>query len=193
MESKVEPHSRDTHPDPVTVIVRHRVKRGSEADFEQWLRGITAAMRRFDGQQGYNVVRPVERNRLEYLVFFRFDTVEHLQRWENSAARHEWLQKLGGLTDEAPAREHHTGLEVWFTPPPGLEPPPRWKMAVVTLIAIYPLISVVQLTVVPWMTDWPMFLRTLATSGMLVCLMTYFVMPTVTRAFTRWLYRSRPV
>lgn len=63
MESKLEPHSQDTHPDPVTVIVRHLVKRGSEADFEQWLRGITAAMRSFAGQQGYNVVRPVEKNR----------------------------------------------------------------------------------------------------------------------------------
>lgn len=174
--------------DPVTVVVRHRVKRGREAEFENWLRGITAAMRRFEGQQGYNVVRPAGAGSPEYLVFFRFDTFEHLESWETSEERRQWLEQLAELSSDAPTRERHTGLEVWFTPPVGASQPPRWKSVIVTLLAIYPLISLVQVLIVPLTSDWPILLRTLFTSSLLVCVMTYAVMPIMTRIFSRWLY-----
>jgi uncharacterized protein len=180
---------RESHPDdPVTVVVRHRVKPGHEAEFEEWLRGITTDMSHFDGQQGYNVVRPGDSGRSEYLIFFRFDTFENLSRWENSNVRQAWLERLEPLATQAPYREHHTGLEVWFTPPAGRGQPPRWKMYVVTLLAIYPLISLVQVLLVPMLGHWPLPLRTLCTSALLVCLMTYLVMPFMTRLFSAWLY-----
>jgi antibiotic biosynthesis monooxygenase (ABM) superfamily enzyme len=173
---------------PVTVVVRHRVRAGREAEFEGWLKGITADMGRFEGQQGFNVVRPADSGRPEYLVFFRFDSFANLQRWEGSDERLAWLERAGPLTTHAPERERHTGLEVWFTPPPGRAQPPRWRMAAVTLLAIYPLISLVQLTVVPLLDGWPVPLRTAVTSALLVCLMTYAAMPLMTRLFSRWLY-----
>jgi antibiotic biosynthesis monooxygenase (ABM) superfamily enzyme len=103
---------------PVTVVVRHRVRAGKEAEFEGWLKGITADMMRFEGHQGFNVVRPADSGRPEYLVFFRFDSFANLQRWEESDERLAWLERAGPLTTHAPERERHTGLEVWFTPPP---------------------------------------------------------------------------
>ena len=175
---------------PVTVVVRHRVKPGCEAEFETWLRGITGDMTRFDGQQGFNVVRSVDGGRPEYLVFFRFDTFDHLNNWETSQCRREWLDRLDPLAVTAPSRERHRGLEVWFTPPVGRRLPARWKMFCVTLLAIYPLISLVQLLLVPMMPSWPVALRTLLTSALLVCLMTYVVMPGMTRLFSPWLYGS---
>lgn len=181
----------ETHQDgPVTVVVRHRVRPGREADFERLLRGITSEMSRFEGHQGYNVVRPADSGRPEYVVFFRFDTFANLHRWEESEARHRWLGQLEPLATHAPARERHTGLEVWFTPPAGCGKPPRWKMLVVTLLSIYPLILVVQFSVVPLIDHWPLVLRTLVTSALLVCLMTYAVMPAMTRLFSPWLYGS---
>jgi uncharacterized protein len=179
-----------TQSDAVTVVVRHRVKPGRETEFEEWLRGITSSMLKFEGQQGYNVVRPAGKRRREYLVFYRFSSYEHLEKWEHSAERRAWLEQLEPLTAHAPTRERHTGLEVWFTPPTGYEQPPRWKMVIVTLMAIYPLISLVQLFLVPLLPDWPVMVRTMVTSGLLVCVMTYLVMPLMTRAFGRWLYRA---
>ena len=61
-------------------------------------------------------------------------------------------------------------------------------MVAVTLLAIYPLITLAQLTLVPLLEGWPMLLRTLASSAVLVCLMTYAAMPLMTRLFARWLY-----
>jgi antibiotic biosynthesis monooxygenase (ABM) superfamily enzyme len=173
---------------PVTLVIRHRVKPGSEAAFEEWLRGISQAATRFDGHSGFNVVRPADPSRPEYVVFLRFDSFANLERWEQSEERREWLDRLEPLTIHPPARERHTGMEVWFTPPAGRAAPPRYKMVPVTLLAIYPLILLAQATLVPLLSGWPVLLRTLVTSALLVCLMTYVAMPLVTRLFSRWLY-----
>lgn len=180
-----------THqPGPVTIVVRHLVKQGREAAFEEWLRGITAAMLQFEGQEGYSVVRPSGKMQPEYLVFFRFDSFENLEKWESSAERRAWLDRLESFSSREPVRERHTGLEVWFSPPSGLSLP-RWKMVIVTLLAIYPLISLVQLLLVPVLPDLPVLVRTLITSTLLVFLMTYVVMPVMTQLFSSWLYGSR--
>ena len=175
---------------PVTVVVRHRIRPGKEDAFEDWLRGITRDMLGFDGQQGFNVVRPAGSGNSEYLVFFRFDTFGHLETWEASETRRRWLERLAPLAVHPPTRERHTGLEVWFTPPAGGAQPPRWKMVAVTLLALYPLLLLVNLTLLPLLEGWPLPLRVLASSGLLVCLMTYGAMPMMTRLFARWLYGS---
>jgi antibiotic biosynthesis monooxygenase (ABM) superfamily enzyme len=173
---------------PVTVVIRHQVRPGKEAEFEEWLRGITQAAGPFEGYLGFNVIRPTNPGQPEYVIFFRFDTYSNLERWEKSEGRQQWLERLESLTMRAPTRERHTGLEVWFTPPSGRRQPPRWKMVLVTLLAVYPLISLVQATLVPLLVEWPVPLRTLMTSCVFVCLMTYAVMPLMTRLFALWLY-----
>src|SRR5262245_59483199 len=83
-----------------------------------------------------------------------------------------WARRLFARTPRPPAPRAH---------------PPRWKMVVVTLLAIYPLISLVQLLLVPLLEDLPSPVRTLVTSVLLVCLMTYLVMPLMTHLFSGWL------
>lgn len=174
--------------EPVTVVVRHRVRRGKQREFEEWLRGITTAMLRFEGQQGYSVVRPGDSRTGEYLVFFRFDSFQNLEQWENSKERREWLRRLEELFASTYTRQQHTGLEVWFDPPAGGLQPRRWKMIVITLLAIYPLVSLMQLAVVPHLPDLPFFVRTAVTSTILCLAMTYVVMPFMTWLFSPWLY-----
>jgi antibiotic biosynthesis monooxygenase (ABM) superfamily enzyme len=61
-------------------------------------------------------------------------------------------------------------------------------MVAVSLLASYPLIALVQVTLAPLLAGWPVLLRTLTTSALLVGLMTYGAMPLMTRLFSRWLY-----
>src|SRR5687767_558456 len=93
---------------PVTVVVRHRIRPGREAEFEEWLRGISRAALQFEGCLGFNVVRPSDPRRPEYVVFFRFDTFDHLEKWEESETRRQWLERVEPLTLDAPEREQHT-------------------------------------------------------------------------------------
>jgi antibiotic biosynthesis monooxygenase (ABM) superfamily enzyme len=139
---------------------------------------------------GFHVVRPHDRRRPEFMILFKFDTLENLERWEESDERAEWLERLGPLVAEKPVRERHTGMEVWFDPPAGKAAPPKYKMAVVTLLTLYPLILLVALFFTPLMAEWPLSLRALASTSLLVVIMTYLAMPLSTRVLGRWLYRS---
>ncbi|QDU18889.1 antibiotic biosynthesis monooxygenase [Urbifossiella limnaea] len=173
---------------PVTLVVHQRVRPGHEAAFEDWLRGITRAMQGFGGHPGFQVRRPTDPKQPEYLVLIRFDTLPDLEAWERSDARREWLERASPLLSHPWVRERHTGLEVWFTPPPGRAQPPRHKQVVVTAVAVYPLLLLTQLVVTPALTDWPVLARPLAVAALMVPAMTYLVMPLATRAFARWLY-----
>lgn len=172
---------------PVTVVIHHTVKPGREVQFEEWQRGISQASLSFPGHLGYHVMRPSVPGG-EYLVLFRFDSLINLETWEASATRREWIDKLESLTTHPPRRERHTGMEVWFTPPAGRIPPPRYKMVVVTFVALYPLISLVGFLLVPHMMHWPVLLRTFMTTIALIFIMTYVAMPFVTSLFSGWLY-----
>ena len=63
-------------------------------------------------------------------------------------------------------------------------------MVVVTWIGIWPLVSITLWLVAPLYADLPFLLRTAITSALLVCAMTYFVMPFLARKGERWLYGS---
>jgi uncharacterized protein len=173
---------------PITVVVRHRIRRGKEPEFEEWLRGLSKEALRYPGHLGFSIVRPSDARNPEYTVLFRFDNLEHLEEWENSQVRREWIARLAPLAARSYRRERHTGLEVWFTPPVGSLQPERYKLVLVTLLSLYPLVLGAQAFVAPLMGNWPIALRTLVTTFIMVCLMTYVVMPFTTNLFSRWLY-----
>lgn len=65
--------------------------------------------------------------------------------------------------------------------------PPRWKLAVLTWVGIYPLITVLLWVLGPVIQGIPLPLVTLGLTIPLVSFMTFVVMPTLTRAFGAWL------
>jgi antibiotic biosynthesis monooxygenase (ABM) superfamily enzyme len=127
----------------------------------------------------------------DWHVVYRFADPQALQRWETSPERTAWLRKADDLVEET-GIERVSGLETWFSLPGRTAPaPPRWKMFLVTLAAIVPLVLLMNLTVLPRLSDWPLIARTLVFSGSLTGLMTWLVMPRITRLFRRFLYGAR--
>ena len=175
--------------EPVTVTVARRVAPGRACDFEDWASGILAVAARFPGFLGGGVLRPGEAGR-EWHVVYRFASNEALHAWEASSERAAWLERAESLMDET-AVSRVSGLETWFALPGRTAPaPPRPKMWVVTLLAIYPLALLLNAVVGPLLGDLPLPVRTLVFSGALVTLMTWVVMPRMTRLFRSWLYRD---
>ena len=188
-ETKTTPNNL-TQDGPVTVIITRRVKPNREAECEAWFAGITQAALGFEGHLGVNIIRPHDHKRPEYVVVFRFDTYENLRRWEDSPLRAEWLRRAAPFTEGETEVQKITGLEYWFTLPqnPLRTPPPRYKMALVTAIALYPLVNTVGPLLAPFTGNWPAFLQSLLPLLIVVALMTYLVMPLMTRLFAFWLY-----
>ncbi|WP_187239325.1 hypothetical protein [Actinomadura sp. HBU206391] len=89
-------------------------------------------------------------------------------------------------------RHHTTGLETWFSLPGESVPAPaRWKMVIATFSAIYPLSLLFQGVIAPATQNWPLALRALVFPLVMVPLLTYAVMPNVSRLLRRWLYPAR--
>ena len=173
--------------EPVTVTVARRVAVGREREFEQWYDGIIGAACRFPGFLGSGVLRPHTTGQ-DWHVVYRFADPESLQRWESSPERAEWLRRADDMVEETGVARV-SGLETWFSLPGRTAPAPaRWKMALVTLVAIVPLVLLMNLTVLPLLSGWPLVARTLVFSGTLTGLMTWVVMPRMTRLFRRFLY-----
>lgn len=178
----------------VTVLVSRRVKPGHEAAFEQASEAMTAAARPFPGYLGGQMVRPDPEGDDEesnlYHTVFAFDTPEHLQAWQNSAERAERLQVIGTHTLSSTQLREVSGLGHWFTPAGSAahKPPPRWKVAVVTWLGIFPTVYFLFLTVAPFLADWPLLPRVMVITLLVVLLMTWVVAPRLTIWLKPFLY-----
>jgi antibiotic biosynthesis monooxygenase (ABM) superfamily enzyme len=178
----------------VTVVTSRHVKPGHEAAFEQWLVGIGEAAAHYPGWIGRRVTRPGDHERPEWVVVFKFDSYAHLQAWTESAERRTWLERVRPHVIDEFKETVLTGLERWFTLPsvPGVPPPPRYKMAIVTLIVVYPLSLLLGAAANRWLVALPPPMRSLIAGATMISLMTWVVMPRVTRLLKDWLYPSIP-
>jgi antibiotic biosynthesis monooxygenase (ABM) superfamily enzyme len=178
---------------PVTAVASRRVKQGREQEFEEWASGILAAANEAPGYLGSEVLRPSDNeDDDEYKIVFRFDHASNLRAWEVSDERHRWLRRAEPLVHEEKVHVL-TGLETWFTLPtkPGEPAPPRYKMVIVSWLAIFPIVTLIFSVFGQWLNLLPMLLRTLVFTAVMVTLMTYVVMPRMTRLFSFWLYPDR--
>jgi uncharacterized protein len=127
---------------PVTTTVTRRVKPGHQPDYEQVLEAIIAAASRFPGHLGAEVYRP-QTAAGEYRIVYRFDTAQHLRAWLDAPEHAAWLERAEPHVLGPLHRQVLTGLEAWFTlaTQPGPPPPPRSKMAILTWVTIFPLIT----------------------------------------------------
>ncbi len=175
---------------PVTVDVMQRVKPGKERDFETLLEQIIGTASTFAGYLGSSVFRPNEQEPSEYRVIFKFDRLENLKHWENSTARQRYLTQAKELTVNEGTFSIITGLETWFTLPgkPGMKPPARYKMVLVSGLAIFAINRVLALLSGVWLGSLPPLVQLAVLILITTALMTYVVMPRLTKLLAWWLY-----
>jgi len=177
----------------VTATVTRQVKPGHEAAYEEFLAGISGAAKAFPGYLGEEVFRPADGAGGEYRIVYRFDSSAHLRGWLDSGERAAWLNRAEPHVVGPMRTQFLTGLEGWFTLPaqPGAPPPSAYKMAVLTWVTIFPLITLVVVVSAPLIGGLPLVPRLAVTTLVTVSLMTWVVMPRVTRLLHRWLYPGR--
>ncbi len=177
--------------DPVTIIARRRVKPGSEAAYEAWLETLTTDARALPGYLGADFHRPVAGS-TEYRSVFRFDSIENLEAFEQSDLRADALRAVAPLVEADAVWDRMTGLEFWFDPPAGtvIAQPSQHRMALLLIAVVFVLVLALNLLLAPLIGNWPLALRLLVTVIAQVGLMTYLIMPPLTRALARWIYPS---
>lgn len=182
--------------EPVTVVVTRRVKAGREVAYEAWLRRLQEdAASEFAGYLGTDV-QPPATGGSEYTTVFRFDSVEHLRAFERSDLRARALREVAPLVEEDAVWRRYSGLEFWFEPPPGtsIPQPSRFRMAILLTAVVYTLVLAIGTLAAAVIGDAiPGPVRLLGVIAVEVALMTYFILPVLTRRLAGWIYPSTEV
>jgi antibiotic biosynthesis monooxygenase (ABM) superfamily enzyme len=69
--------------------------------------------------------------------------------------------------------------------------PSRHRLALLTLIGVYPLITAIIYAVSPFTAGWEIWQRNLIVAPVMVAAMVYFMIPTIHRRFPRFLAGAR--
>ena len=177
----------------VTAVISHQILPGRESGYEQWLKGIAADARTFEGHLGVSIFRPQPGQSPDYVSVLRFESCHHLKTWLESDICRDWIERVKPLIREPERIEVLTGLEAWFDLPhrPLQPPPPRYKMALVTWVGVLIATTIIGRLLAPLAAYLPAFLLSLLATGLTVLALTYFLMPNLTRLFYPWLYSNR--
>ncbi len=176
---------------PVTIMFTERVKRRKVTEYETWSRGVLESVKEFTGYLGSDVIRPEESSLQEYITLIRFDSCLNLKTWRESSSLAEWKNKLSELLVGDPHQQEASGLDLWFDrpdTPQKLKEPPYWKQVVIGVICVYPLVLLLSWLLGPILAEFPREIAILVNVIILSSLLTYPVMPWVTRLLRTWLY-----
>jgi antibiotic biosynthesis monooxygenase (ABM) superfamily enzyme len=184
---------------PVTVSITRHLDPGREHEMVSWIQAGIALAERFPGFLGAGWVRPGADSETWHMLY-RFHDTESLSSWESSHERQWWRDSAGGLGVVESRMERRTGIEGWFDDPTTrdlrdlrLAPaaPPRYKQAVVIWLAFFPLSLLVAWLFGEVAPGLPLVERALASTLLMTPVMTYVVLPRMTRALGWWL-QGRP-
>jgi antibiotic biosynthesis monooxygenase (ABM) superfamily enzyme len=173
-----------------TSVFEHQVGPGLEEAFVQTQARLVALSRSCSGFEGAALVRPDD-DSAEWLSILRFRTDEQLAGWLNSAERRAALPELRAqLTQDFSVLAHSTPFGSILRVQDGItRVTPEWKTAMLVLLVLYPTVMTLSrflgpvlddLGAEPWLSMW-------LSQIVSVALMTWFLMPTVTGWFRRWL------
>ena len=172
---------------PIHVAITRRVKPGHETEFQQALREFFQTSFAHGGVLGATmIVPPPGSDSREFGILRTFADERERDAFYESPVFKDWRERVTPLTEGDPVYRQLHGLEAWFRSPGG--PPPRWKMSVATLLGVYPTSLVLSRTVGEAVHHWPLAARSLLIAACMVALLTWVVMPLVTRVLHDWLH-----
>ena len=185
-----------TGPDEVvTLVVKHLIKTGREADYEAWLRRTVRIAGERPGHLGVDVVRSKQNGLTLFTCVLRYRSTDDLETWLNSPERKTLIAEATPMLADGDKTEIGAVNEFWFTPlADSAAKPPRWKQAVVTLCVILPLTLLVPIVWAPILGLHPFLsnyvVATFLVTVTIVLLVVYLLMPAATRLFAPWLEAS---
>lgn len=189
----VEEAAPDAASAPATAVISTRIKPGTEAAYRAWEHRIAAVLAKTKGFQGYRFEPPVPGAQDRWVVLVRFDCDANLQAWLRSPPRLELLKEAEELTDHLDARLVRTGFDQWFAGVERGTPPAAWKMSMLVLLILYPVVFLFGLLLSPTLARHgsPPWL-TLFVSNVTCVVLLNSLVPWISRRFDWWLVPQGP-
>ena len=175
-----------------TNIISEIVKPGYQEDFEAWSKQINRVVSEQPGFIGLDILRPRDKNNLEYIIIVRFDDSEHLNAWSSSSTFKNIFEKAKPFLVSSQSQQQSHGIEQWFELPQHqtlqTKKPAFYKLVVAGVLAVYPLVLLWNLLLNPFMEGFHYLLSVLFSVIFISVLLTYPVMPLISKMLAPWLY-----
>ncbi|MGB3294569.1 MAG: hypothetical protein WBB01_16415 [Phormidesmis sp.] len=180
-----------------SLVIEHTVPAGEGLAFRWWHAKVTRSAKRFEGHIRTDLCAPVKNSQpnqpMKWYSIVHFESPELLKQWIKSRDR-EALIKSGRKTFASyQFISFATGLEGWFSRRTGTEQmgfgPPAWKQNAAVILALYPTVMVQSalFAALGVMQSWPMPNAMIINNIITSSLLTWAVMPLVTRLLGFWL------
>lgn len=178
---------------PVLLLVSRHAKSGQESQFALLMIEFIAMAEAFPGCLGTQIVHPGDEVGVEdtlHHALMAFDSAASLKNWQDSPERTAGLATIAPYIEGTAVVRGIAGLAHWFQPQRSGKPalPPRWKVAVVTWLGIFPTVYLLFLLLGDWLAPWSLLPRIFVLTMLVVAIMTWGVAPQLTKLLKTWLY-----
>ncbi|MEV0598965.1 antibiotic biosynthesis monooxygenase [Streptomyces sp. NPDC050315] len=172
----------------VTLLSAARLRPGAERAHHELHAQAVVAAQRLGGLSHAEVVPATAEGDEDTVALLTFDSRADLDRWLDSAPRRRILQEMEALTEGSRTVSVVGGFAGWFHPV-GPSRTKRWKQATVVCIGLVPLACVVTLARDAVLPSLPPVEASILSTVVNVAILTWGVMPWLTRLLGRWLAR----
>lgn len=175
---------------PVHYAITVRVRDGKEAEFAELLAGFAQRSLGYPGSTGVHLIQPVPGTDCrEFGILRSFASEHHRRAFYESDMYQQYKAQTAHLVEGEPIFRELNGLEAFFQSG-GQRPPRRWKMAVVTYMAVVPSLIVWSTILTPYLSECHWVVRILVVNAAIVATLAWGMMPVLTKLFHKWLHRS---
>lgn len=164
------------------------VRAGKEEEFESAIQRFVGRSMDHHGTTGAHLIRPTDASRpREYGILRSFRSEEDMREFYDSELFADWQAEVAEFVDGEPVYRQLHGLEAFFRNAKN-ESPPRWKMAIVTWLGVFPVVLLWSQILSTLLKSLHTIAVTAAVTGAAVITLTWLVMPVLTRVFSNWLH-----
>lgn len=176
--------------DEVRVVSSYRLRDGMEAEHLLVHQRTLDELRQFPGFLRREILDAVSGVQPETVVILTFDSQSNLIRWMDSHERTLALAELERLTEGELTTSVVGGFAGWFPADTVAASTPKWKQAVVVLIALYPTVILTSQLAEWFWPDLNSYVAIFVGNVISIAILTWLLMPALTYRLRAWLGTS---
>jgi len=180
-----------------SLVIEHTVPSGEGLAFRWWHAKVARRAKRFEGHIRTDLCAPVKGLQpdqpLKWYSIVHFESPDLLNKWIRSRDREALIQSGRKTFASYQFISFSTGLEGWFSGRTGTEQigfgPPAWKQNAAVILALYPTVMLQSalFAALGLMQTWPMPSSMIINNIITSSILTWVLMPLVTRLLGFWL------
>lgn len=124
----------------------------------------------------------------DYVSVLQFNSCPNLDAWLSSDIRKGWIERVQSLIQNQESVQVLTGIEGWFQLPKQVasKHTKRYKQAILIWVGVMIVALFIQPLIAPVLQYLPWLLQ--VSASVAVILLSYVIMPRLTRCFKSWLF-----